>query len=290
MTFGSFIQPDESLMDAEDPAKALNITIYSRYHGMDDAHRFHGQSSVFDAILAKSAVIDLDYEDQCSSQYYFDLVRTLEELRGEYRRVVEVGVFMGGSSNIFTGCMKPLGFDLDMVDINAPYLRFAYERMRRTYPEEAKRIRLFHGDVPSYVRAMLEEGDKSRCIIHHDGAHDFNQVVRDMGALSFVKDRLCAIIAQDTHLRGRPEHMNFVDMAMYAVFGLDLQYVPIGAAYTSIDSRTWPNEFQGNYFMPDAREGFVIPMDLNDFRYPHIGLKIDDFVPPLPASLDSRAA
>jgi hypothetical protein len=203
---------------------------------------------------------------------------------------VEVGVFMGGSSNMLTGCMSPLGFDLDMVDVNAPYLRFAYERMRRTYPEQAKRIRLFHGDLPSYVRAVMGEASTDKFIVHHDGAHDFPQVVRDMAALSFVKERLCAIIAQDTHLRGKPEHMNFVDMAMYAVFGLDLQYVPIGASYVQIDSRTWPNPYQGNYFMPDAPEGFVIPMDLNSFRYPHIGLSIDDFVPALPASIEARAA
>jgi hypothetical protein len=36
--------------------------------------------------------------------------------------------------------------------------------------------------------------------------------------------------------------------------------------------------------------GAPIPMDLNSFRYPHIGLNIDDFVPPAPASIESRAA
>ncbi len=42
--------------------------------------------------------------------------------------------------------------------------------------------------------------------------------------------------------------------------------------------------------MPDAPEGFVIPMDLNSFRYPHPDLSIDDFVPSLPAPLELRSA
>jgi hypothetical protein len=290
MTFGTFVQPDDSLMDAEDPAKASNIEIYSGYRGMDHAHHFLGHSAVFDAIVAKSASVNLNYEDQCSSQYYFDVVRTLEELRGEYRRVVEVGVFMGGSSHVLAGCMNPLAFELDMVDYNLRFLRFAYERVRRIYPEQARRIRLFHGDLPSYVRAVKGESDEGNFIVHHDGSHRFDQVVRDMAALSFVKDRLCAIIAQDTHLRGTPEHMNFVDMAIYAVFGLDLKYVPIGARYAAIDSLTFPNPYQGNYFMPDTPEGFVIPMDLNSFRYPHPSMSIDEFLPPAPASAELHAA
>jgi len=290
MSFGTFIQPDDSLMDVEDPAKALNIPILSGYRGMDHAHHLRGQSAVFDAILAKSASLKLNYEDQCSSQYYFDVVRTLEELCGEYRRVVEVGVFMGGSSHILAGCMSPLGFDLDMVDHSPDYLRFAYERVRRSYPEEAKRIRLFYGDLPSYVRTVTGEVNRSSFIVHHDGSHRFDQVVRDMAALSFVKERLCAIIAQDTHLRGKPEFMNFVDMALHAVFGLDLKHVPIGARYAATDSLTLPNPFQGNYFMADAPEGFVIPMDLKSFRYPHPALNIDDFVPPLPATMELRSA
>ena len=290
MTFGTFIEPDETLAGAKDPAKASNIAVVSGYRGMDHVHHLRGQSELFDAIAARSASLDLNYEDQCSGQYYFDVVRTLEELRGEYRRVVEVGVFMGGSSSILAGCMDPLGFDLDMVDHNSDYLRFAYERVRRAFPEQTKRIRLFHGDLPSYVRAVKDAGETDRFIVHHDGSHRFDQVVRDMTALSFVKHRLCAIIAQDTHLRGTPKNMNFVDMALYAVFGLDLKYVPIGACYPAHDPVTLPNPYQGNYFVPEAHEGFVIPMDLNSFRYPHPALSVDEFLPPPPASLDSAAA
>ena len=115
---------------------------------------------------------------------------------------------------------------------------------------------------------MMKE-TTGKCVVHHDGAHDFNQVVIDMASLSFVADRVHAVIAQDTHLRGSLKHMNFVDLALYAVFGQDLSYAPIGAVYEEGDPSTRPNRWQGNYFLPDAPEGFVIPMALNQFKYPH---------------------
>ncbi|HVJ03410.1 MAG TPA: class I SAM-dependent methyltransferase [Sphingomonas sp.] len=284
MTFGTFIQPHEQDRDAEDLAARLQIPIYSGYKARNDVEDWMGQNRVFDAIARKVRKLKLAYEDQCSAKYYFDLVRSLRDLNGEFDRVVEVGVFMGGSSSFLAGCIEPFDFDLDLVDIDANYLRFAYERVRRMYPDAARRIRLFHGDLPSYVRTVMlgEIGRKS--IIHHDGAHDFEQVVKDMASLYYVREQIHAIIAQDTHLRGTIKHMNFVDMALYAVFGTELVYAPIGTAYAEHDSRTEPNRFQGNYFMPGVPEGVVIPMAANRFHYPHPALSIDDFLPAPAAS------
>jgi len=278
MAYGTFIEPNQALESLANPAEKLNIEIHSGFRAVRESQRFTGHNRIFDQIVTRLSTLDLPYEDQCSADYYFDLVRTLRDFNGEFDRLVEVGVFMGGSSGVFAGCIGPFDIDLDMVDISADYLQFAYERVRRMYPESTGRIRLFHGDLPSYVRAVMLE-KPVRTIVHHDGAHDFNQVVRDMAALSFVRDQLVAIIAQDTHLRGTIHHMNFVDMALYAVFGLDLNYAPIGKRYASMDSRTAPNKYQGNYFVPDAAEGFVLPMAVNEFVYPHPDLSIDDFLP-----------
>ncbi len=111
---------------------------------------------------------------------------------------------MGGSSNVLAGCIPSFNFDLDMEDVHIPYLNFSYERIRGLYPDCTSRIRLFHGDLRSYVRAVLNEDECGKYVVHHDGSHEFNDVVRDMASLSFIKKRLCAIIAQDTHLRGTP--------------------------------------------------------------------------------------
>ena len=279
MTFGTFVQPDVAREQVDDPVNFLGLEIYSGYRASTVSDHLLGHNSIFDALQSHAAKADFPYEDQCSAQYYFDLVRTLRDLNGEYNRVVEVGVFMGGSSSILAGCTQHFDFDLDLVDISLPFLQVSYERIRRLYPQHTGRIRLFHGDLPSYVRHELDS-PPGKYIVHHDGAHDFNQVVKDMSSLYFIRERICAIIAQDTHLRGAVSAMNFVDMAMYAVFGLDLQYASIGTIYSEHDSRTAPNIYQGNYFFPGAAEGFVVPMKMNTFKYPHPHMSMDELLPP----------
>ena len=274
MTFGAFIEPDADLADLADPNEKLGIPIYSGHKAARHFRGFKGQSRIFDGIASRLRKLDIASEDQCSAKYYFDLVNTLRDFNGEFDRLVEVGVYMGGSSVIFAGCAERFDYDLDLIDIDPRFLRFSHERIRRTYPEATGRIRLFHGDLPAYVRNVLMR-EEARCVIHHDGAHDFNQVVKDMASLSYVQEKLHAIIAQDTHLRGTVDNMNFVDMAMYAVFGLDLAYAPIGEAYQEWDGRTNPNPYQGNYFVANAPEGFVLPMSMNRFHYPHPQIGID---------------
>jgi hypothetical protein len=277
-----FIEPDRELETAEDPAAKLGVPIFSGYKALADSAEFADQNRIYDRILARQLRLDLKYEDQCSAQYYFDLVRTLRDFNGQFDRVVEVGVYLGGASSVLAGCIQPFDFDLDMVDIGANYLRFAYERVRRLFPEAAGRIRLFHGDLPSYVRQVMLKEPHHACVVHHDGAHDFNQVVKDMASLYYARESLFAVIAQDTHLRGKVKSMNFVDLALMAVFGQDLKCATIGASYEERDSRTAPNQYQGNYFMPNMPEGLVLPMAANRFHYPHPDLPIDDFLPAEP--------
>lgn len=274
-----FIQPRASLAALADPAAALQVQIFSGWNAARELDRFRGRNTVFDTICDRLQALAIPYEDQCSTDYYYDLFRTLRDVNGEVSRVVEVGVYMGGSAGIIAGCGEAFDFDLDLVDLNVDYLLFSYERIRRMFPDAARRVRLFHGDLPAYVRNVMMEEGRERCLIHHDGAHDFNQVVRDLASLSFVRDQVHSIVAQDTHLRGRVDHMNFVDLAIYAVFGTDLSYIPIGAAFPEGDPRTAPNPYQGNYFVPYAYEGMVIPIAANSFRYPYPDHPAEHFLP-----------
>lgn len=183
---------------------------------------------------------------------------------------------MGGASSVIAGCAERFDFDIDLVDISAEFLQFSHERIRRAFPGAAGRVRLFHGDVPSYVKQVMLEESGGRSLLHHDGAHDFNQVVTDLTALSFVRANLHSIIAQDTHLRDDLEHMNFVDLALKAVFGSDFNYMPIGKIYDPGDREmTSPNRFQGNYFLPGVPEGMVLPLHANRFHYPHPSMGFD---------------
>lgn len=275
-----FIQPDTSLASLAEPNDKLGCKVFSGGRATLGGQFLRGQNRIFDDIWQKWNDTPLACEDQCTAQYYFDLVRTLRDFNGEFDHVVEVGCYMGGATSVLAGCMERMDFTLDIVDLDAGYLRYAHERARRMYPDSAARIRLFHGDLASYVRYVMLTEPERETIIHHDGAHHFEQVVKDLSALSFARGQLYAIIAQDTHLRGTVQHMNFVDMAFYAVFGTDLNYAPIGTSFCEADVEALnPNPYQGNYFMPGAPEGFVVPMSCNAFQYPHPSLPIEDFLP-----------
>lgn len=276
---GLFIDPDTELEAMTNPNDKLGVPIFSGYQALRHADAFLGRNRLFDEIVGKLLGLNLPYEDQCSVKYYFDLVAALRNASGEFERVVEVGCYMGGSASIIAGIIDRFDCDFDIVDISEKALLFTFERIRRAFPEAAKRIRLFHGTLPQYVAQSLEAVEKARIIVHHDGAHDFVQVTKDLASLSFLRDRLHSLIIQDTHLRGTIESCNFVDMAIYAVFGTEVAYQSIGSAYSSAQADLMnPNRYQGNYFMPDVPEGIIIPMNDNSFKYPHPMLPLESFL------------
>jgi hypothetical protein len=276
---GEFIQPDRTLEGAEDLHETLGIPIRSGYRAIREAGPFLGRLSIFDRLIEKIAAVDMACEDQCSINYYFDLVRSLRDLNGEYDRVIEVGTFMGGASVMLAGCSRTFDFDLDLVDISAEHLQFTYERIRRSFPEATERLRLYHGDLQSYVRDVMLPGSDGRALLHHDGSHMFDQVVHDLTALSFVREQLHSIIVQDTHLRGPHDRMIFVDMALASIFGTGMTFAPIGKVYDAQDSRTSPDRFAGHYFRPGMPEGMVLSMAANTFQYPHPSAAFDSLFP-----------
>ncbi|WP_211238568.1 class I SAM-dependent methyltransferase [Actinomadura rifamycini] len=276
-TWGTFLEPDASIADLENPHEVLGIPILSGHHA--DLKAFAGYNTVFDRIADRVAGVNLAYEDQCSANHYFDVFTRIERDHRHATRIVEVGVFMGGSSTVFAGCVEPMGFELDLVDVNPVYLQFAYERIRRTFPGATPRVRMFYGDLPTYVQKVLLPETSARAIVHHDGAHDFNQVVKDISSLYFVRDRVHSLAIQDTHLRGLIEHFNFVDAAVYAMFGVDVKYEPVGARYEEGSSVTNPNQWNGNYFLAGMSEGMYIPFEGVEWKYPHPSMDLETFLP-----------
>ncbi|MBE1533403.1 class I SAM-dependent methyltransferase [Actinomadura algeriensis] len=276
-TWGTFLEPDASIAGLENPHEALGIPILSGHHA--DLKAFAGYNTVFDRIADRVAGVNMAYEDQCSANHYFDVFTRIERDHRQASRIVEVGVFMGGSSTVFAGCVEPMGFELDLVDVNPVYLQFAYERIRRTFPGATPRVRMFYGDLPTYVKKVLVPETATRAIVHHDGAHDFNQVVKDISSLYYVRDRVHSLAIQDTHLRGLIEHFNFVDAAVYAMFGVDVKYEPVGARYEEGSSVTNPNQWNGNYFLAGMSEGMYIPFDGVEWKYPHPSMDLDTFLP-----------
>ncbi|MFI0410760.1 class I SAM-dependent methyltransferase [Actinomadura sp. 3N508] len=275
--WGTFLAPDPALEDAENLHDVLGITILSGHHA--DLTVFKGRNPVFDRIASRSTGVDLAYEDQCSAQHYYDVFGCVEREHGALTRLVDVGVFMGGSAAVLAGCVEPMGLELDLVDVNPVYLQFAYERVRRIFPRAMTRVRMFHGDLPTYVAKVLRAEPQTRALIHHDGAHDFNQVVKDLSSLYFARDRVHGVALQDTHLRGDIGYFNFVDAAVYAMFGADVKYEALGSRYPKDSPVTNPNQWNGNYFLADTPEGMYVQFDGVEWKYPHPMMELDDFLP-----------
>lgn len=272
-----FLTPDPDLSGVTDLVAHFGLRTYSGHRATFKSYR--GRNRLLDAIGKRIESTPIDCEDQCSARHYVDLFDLVRAHYGVIDRVVEVGVFLGGASTMLAGAATACDFALDLVDVNERFLRFTHERIRRTFPEAVDRVRLFHGDLPSYVQQVMLRESPASALVHHDGSHHFTQVVKDLAALSFVRDQLQGIALQDTHLRGRIEHCNFVDAAVYAVFGFNVACQPIGASYPAGSSQTEPNRYQGNYFLPDTAEGMFVPMAGNEFRYPHPSMKLEEFLP-----------
>ena len=190
-----------------------------------------------------------------------------------------MGVFMGGSAAILAGCVEPMGLELDLIDVNDAYLRFSYERLRRLFPRAVNRVRVFHGDLPTYVANVLLAEPQARALVHRDSAHAFDQVVKDLCSLYFVRDRVHGLAIQGTHLRGDIAHLNFVDAAVHAVFGVGVKYEAMGARYPHDAPVTYPNQWDGNYFLADAPEGMYIPFEAAEWKYPHPTMELETFLP-----------
>ena len=191
-----------------------------------------------------------------------------------------MGVFMGGSSSILAGNIENTTIQLDLVDFGSEYLRITYERIRRTFPEVAKRTRLFLGDLPTYTKAVLLNETNTKNLIHHDASHNFNEVIRDLGALSFVQNKVNGLIIQDTHLRGgNPSTAFFVDAALYAVFGGNMPFYELGIKLPLPTEPSFDNSKFGIYFIDNQAEGMYIPFELVKFRYPHNSIPIEALLP-----------
>jgi hypothetical protein len=278
--WGTFISPDAELENLPNPNEKYKITVLSGYKANFSAFQF--QNPLFDAITTK--IIEqrdtIHFEDQCSEKYYFDIFNVVEATKDKINKIVEVGVFMGGASCILAGQIEDSDLELDLIDANPIFLKFTYERIRRAFPKAALKVRLFFGDLPTYVKNVLLHAGELKHMIHHDASHNFNEVVRDLASLSFVQDKIIGLMIQDTHLRS--SNINsyvFVDAALYAVFGNGMQYLEIGTKFPDSTNPAFEEEGYGTYFLGGYPEGMYIPFFPGLFRYPHSNIKLEHILP-----------
>jgi hypothetical protein len=271
--WGQFIEPDRELESLKDPNEKLNVFIPSGLKA--DFMPFLGHDPLFDSIAGKIIAQrdQMSYEEQCSGKYYFDCFRILQHQRDNINRIAEVGTYLGGSSCIFAGLVSHFDFELDLIEAHKDFLIYTYERIRRAFPEATQKIRLFYGDLPSYIKNVAAIEKQNQILFHHDASHNFNQVVNDIASISFVKDKSHGLMIQDTHLRASVNNYVFVDAAVLAIFGFNVKYLPLGIKHAQ---PTEPGYSGSTYFIDQHPEGFYIPFNQNHFHYPHRSMSLSE--------------
>lgn len=233
-----------------------------------------GHNDVFDEYVAVMNACQMPTEDQCTEQWYYDVFTHFLRTNGQTRHVVEVGCLTGGSSRWLYVASRLCNFTLDIVDANINYLAYARARMIDTFGEIADNVRFFHGDVPIYIKQVAIAEQRSRVTFHHDGAHTFNECVQDFASMSFIRQNLKHVIIQDTNLRSaRMDLYSFVDMAAYAVFGLNCPYDSIGKKL-SLETPMWGDRI---YFEVSEPEGKIIDVSQVTFKFPHPSISASEF-------------
>ena len=273
-TWQGVIAPDPSLQKLEfvELHKHLDIALNSGNRA--NLSEFSGNSAEFDRYIRLNEKLPHGYEDQCSAKHYYDLMHAA--INSKAARIVDIGVFTGGSSTVLAAAALKHGASLDLVDINDKYLLFTYERIRRVAP--GAKVTLYRGDFPSYVKHVMTP-NPSPSFIHHDGSHEFYQVVKDLASLYYVRQQVHSVLVQDTNLRGT-NYRNFVDAAVAAVFGLDVKFEPLGMTAEATDPITIPNPYQGNYMLAGRPEAMLVHMAGATFLYPHSSMSIDELIAP----------
>lgn len=268
-TFGRFVSLDdiEPHADSPDPLEKYGIPAAAARPGPGGGRRLLPRRSPFARYADRIRAHPWMLAEQCSPKYYRDLVRHLHAKRGKIRRIVEVGVFLGGASAYLAQAGQELGVELHLVDINPAYLGYTYERLLSLLPGSEGFVRPFHGDFPSYVAAgqMLESPQGS--FVQFDASHRFPDVVADMVAVCRARKWIHSVAIQDTHLRSDLiEAEVFVDMAVQAVFGTRLRYRTIGIT-TPGERRDIPNPDWRLFMRPRAPEGILLELAKNRCRY-----------------------
>jgi hypothetical protein len=274
--WASFLPAPATLPDGQEPGDLL-----PGRHAQRQVRSADTPNKIWNRIAQRINAYPYATSDYCTEKHYRDVFEFIRLNSGMIDRFVECGVFQGGLSVVLAGCALAFDFQLDLIDVNPAALHATYHRIRLTFPEALPRIRIFFGELPNYVKTCMREPDFHNAVLHHDGSHRFNIVMRDLASLYYVRKKLHAVLVQDTHLRhSDPAKFCFVDAALAAVFGLDLKYQPIGQTF---QTTTYPQllKQQGEhdvYFLGGRPEGMMIPMAENSFFYPHALHNIDDFI------------
>lgn len=280
--WGSFITTEQNDLFSEFTSQLVNDVVYKKNELPQDK----SVEPLFNDIMKKLHSNEIFFRS--STKYYFDCYSVIMEHKGVVNKIVEVGPHFGDLSGLLAGMLEHLEATLDLVDMNPIYLFKTYEQIKKLFPEAASKVKLFFGDLPSYIKNVAGTSTQIH-LIHYQGSYNFNDVVRDIGATYFARQKIVGTIIHNTHLRTTDmNYYAFVDVALYALFGLNVQFLKLGEQ-EDVKSELYFLSQPSIYFAHPSIDGMYLPYAVNHFRYPHPNTQLEDFFAKneIPAAISS---
>lgn len=268
--WGEFISPNPSYEEKQTK---------SQKRIKPDLTTLTGINPILDNILSlitAKGKVGLEEESYISGKCLLDCFNTVSLYANNLQIIIGVELDASYLACVYAGLLNPLNIKLDLVDSDKNRLYKVYATILHYFPEATNKIRLFFGDLPTYTKKVMT-ASMDKCLIHYNGCYGFNDVIRNLGSLYYVKEKVHAIMAQNTHLRSMNlQDFAFVDIALYALFGHQLQFSILGNILQEDESP----ELHGmkTFCLKQHAEGLHVPFAHNNFRYPHPVESQDNFL------------
>ncbi len=218
----------------------------------------------------------LEKESYISEKFLLDCFNTVSQYANNLQTLIGVELDASYLACIYAGLLNPLNVKLDLVDSDKNRLLNVYATILQYFPEATNKIRLFFGDLPTYAKKLMTTS-MDKCLVHYNGCYGFNDVIRNLGSLYYVKEKVHAIMAQNTHLRSMNlQDFAFVDIALYALFGHQLQFSILGNILQEDENPE--SHGMETFCLKQHAEGLHVPFAHNQFRYPHPIESQDNFL------------
>lgn len=231
--------------------------------------------SIIDNIYAHQFNLKNPYYN--SAKYYADCFTVTAYYVGNVQRIVAVGADPASMIIVLAGLIQEHNVILDIVDIDQCALLSVYKQIMQIFPNMANKVRLFFGDLPIYIHRHLSNSS-DQYLIHYQASTNFNDVIRDLGATYFQRNKIVGTMVYNTHLRSTRMHdYAFTDVALYALFGHNIQFIKLGNVINDTSQSSTLSDT--HYYHSSQRvDGLYIPYSNNQFRYPHPNTELTSFL------------
>lgn len=262
--WGNFISPSKNIpLSSPTNKKTINT----------DLSYYASQSPHFAEI---ARVLQNHLSDYYSAKYLFDCASILQKHVGTIQKLVEVSPKFGDLSCLFAETSNHMDIAYDIVDTDKNNLLNIYEKIQSLFPQAINRVRLFFGDLPIYIKKEIISSPVINLI--HYQSQNFNDAVKDLAATFHARNNIFGTIVHGTHMRTtNMQYHAFVDAALYAIFGKNMQFLKLGEEATHA---TEP-DVQHNpprYYASNRVDGMYVPYSKNIFHYPHPDSELDAFL------------